>query len=290
MNGLTKSTVGLICCFMVLSTGFTQQPSTHTAAQVADNVYIVRGSLANTGFIVGEEEVLFIDAEMTTDAAKDMLDVMKQETSKPLTKLVLTHSDGDHINGIAGFPKGLEIYSSAEAKNEMIAEFKAQNRQNLMDYLPTQTFTDKMDIHLGSERIQLLHFGPAHTSGDTVVFIPDKKIAFVGDLVFLGMDPLIHRQKGGTSLGLIKNLQAILNLDADTFISGHNDVLSRKDVENVLKDIQGKVDKVRSLIQEGKSLGEAKEAFGIKEIPAKTGGFSFPSLVEVIYLELTAGK
>jgi cyclase len=275
---------------MVLSTGFTQQPSTHTATQVADNVYMIRGSLANTGFIVGEEEVLFIDAEMTADAAKDMLDLMKKETSKSLTKLVLTHSDGDHINGIGGFPKGLEIYSSAEAKNEMIAEFKAQSLQNLMDYLPTQTFTDKMDIHLGSERIQLLHFGPAHTSGDTVVFIPDKKIAFVGDLVFLGMDPLIHRQKGGTSLGLIKNLQAILNLDADTFISGHNDVLSRNDVENVLKDVQKKVDKVRSLILQGKSLNETKEAFGIKDIPAKAGGLSFPSLVEVIYLELTAGK
>jgi len=287
MNGLTKTTVGLICCFMMLSTGFTQQPATHTATQVADNVYMVRGSLANTGFIVGEEEVLVIDAEMTADAAKDMLDLIKKETSKPLTKLVLTHSDGDHINGIGGFPKGLEIYSSAEAKNEMTPEFKARN---LLDYLPTQTFTDKMDIHLGSERIQLLHFGPAHTSGDTVVFIPDKKLAFVGDLVFLGRDPLIHRQKGGTSLGLIKTLQAILNLDADTFISGHNDILSRNDVENVLKDVQEKVDKVRSLIQEGKSLGETKEAFGIKDIPAKAGGFSFPSLVEVIYLELTGGK
>ena len=290
MNGLTKTTAGLICCVMVLAPGFSQQPPDPVVKQVTDNVYMINTGIANTGFIVGETEVLVVDAEMTSDAAGTMLEVIKKITPKPVTKLVLTHSDGDHVNGIGGFPKGLEIYSSAEAKNEMAEEFKAQNLLNLLDYLPTKTFTDKMEIDLYPDTIQLLHFGPAHTSGDAVVFVPNKKLVFVGDLVFVGLDPLIHRHKGGTSSGLIETLQSVLSLAADKFIPGHNDVLSRNEIETVLKDVQEKADKVRSMVQEGKSMTETKEAFGIEDIPPKAGELNFPSLVEVIYLELTTGK
>lgn len=287
MNGLTKALTGFISFIMILSTGFAQPPSGHTANQVADNIYMLSGSMANTGFIVGEKEILVIDAEMTADGARDMLDVIQKTASQPVTKLVLTHSDGDHINGIGGFPKGLEIYASVGAKKEMEEEFKQPNLQALVAYLPTRTFSDKMEIDLDPEKIQLLYFGPAHTSGDTVVFIPDKKVAFVGDLVFTGRDPLIHRHKGGTAVGLIKTLQAILKLDADIFISGHSEVLSRTDIESALENIQEKVTKVQALVQSGKSLEETKEAFGIQTVPAKPGGYSFPSLVEVVYLELS---
>jgi len=290
MNGLTKAAAGFISFIITISIGYAQPSAGHTAQKVADNIYMIRGGMANTGCIVGKKEVLVIDAEMTADAAKDMLDVIKKTTSLPITKLVLTHSDGDHINGLEGFPKGLEIYASDGAKKEMEAAFKAPNQQSLQAYLPTRTFADKMEINLGTEKIMLLHFGPAHTSGDIVVFIPGKKVAFVGDLVFIGRDPLIHRVKGGTVLGLIKTLQEILKLDADTYISGHNDVLSKSDVENALGDIQEKVSKVREMIREGKSLKETKEAFGIQESPAKPGGFSFMSLVEVAYLELSGKK
>ncbi len=272
-----------------MNPGFAQQTSAIKAEPIADNVFMITGGIANAGFIIGDKEVLAIDAGMTADDAAKMLDTIKKTTEKPLTKLVLTHSDGDHINGIGGFPKGLEIYASEGARKEMAEAFEAPQLQGLKAYLPTQTFSEKMEIDLGSERIRLLHFGPAHTSGDTVLFLPEPKIAFIGDLVFLGRDPLIHRQKGGTSLGLIQSLQAILELDADRYVAGHNAILSRSDVEKALKNIQDKVSKVQSLVQDGKSLDETKKAFGIEESPAKAGGFSFPSLVEVIYLEL-AGK
>jgi glyoxylase-like metal-dependent hydrolase (beta-lactamase superfamily II) len=247
---------------------------------------MVTGGVANTGFVVGEREVLAIDAEMTADSAQKMIDLIKKTTDKPLTKLVLTHSDGDHVNGIGGFPKGLEIYSSEGAKKEMQEAFESPAQQQLKAYLPNHTFSGEMEIDLGNERIRLLHFGPAHTSGDIVLFLPDSKLAFVGDLVFLGRDPLIHRHKNGTALGLIKNLQSIFELDADRYVSGHNDILSRQDVEAVLKNMQDKVQEVRLHIRDGKSLDETKKAFGIEDPPAKAGGFRFPSLVETIYLEL----
>lgn len=287
MKRLTRTLFGLISCLMALNPGFAQQPSELKTEKISDNVYTVTGGIANTAFIVGTKEVLAIDAEMTADEAEKMIDAIRQTTPKPLTGLVLTHSDGDHINGIGGFPKGLEIYASEGTKSEMEEAFKSPELKELNAYLPTRTFSESMEIDLGTERVRLLYFGPAHTSGDTVVFLPDSKVAFVGDLVFLGRDPLIHRVKGGTCLGLIHSLQEILKLDAEKFIPGHNTVLSRDDVEGLLNSVEEKVAKVRMLVREGKSLKETKEAFGIEDAPAKPGGFSFPSLVEVIYLELS---
>jgi cyclase len=286
MTKVAKMALGILMISTSLCTGFSQQ-SAMTAEKITDNIYIVKGGIANTGFVVGEKEVAAIDAEMTADQAQKMIEEIKKVTPKPLTKLILTHSDGDHINGLTGFPKGLEIISSSTCKKEMEEAAKAPNAQALQAYLPTKTFSEKLEIDLGSERIQLLHFGAAHTSGDSVVFFPARKLAFVGDLVFIGRDPLIHRVKGGTSTGLIKTLQALISLDADRYIPGHGNVVAKTEVESAMKSLQEKQDKIKSLIQQGKTLGEVKTAFGIPDTPAKPGGMSFPSLVEVMYLELS---
>jgi cyclase len=291
MNAFSKVIFGVMFNLIVLNIGYSQQQSVITAEKIADNIYIVKGGMANTGFVVGEKEVMAIDAEMTADSAQKMIDEIKKVTPKPLTKLILTHSDADHVNGLVGFPRGLEIISSAEAKNEMAEAVKAPNSQALQAYLPTRTFADKMDIdfvYFVSERVQLLHFGPAHTSGDIVVFFPARKLAFVGDLVFIGRDPLIHRVKGGTSSGLIKTLQALLALNADRYVPGHGGIVTKRDIEGELKGLQEKQEKIKSLIREGKSLDEVKGAFGIPATSAKPGAMSFPSLVEVIYLELSS--
>ncbi len=287
MKIVTKLALGMTLSLIVLSVGFSQQPAAFTTEKIADNIYIVKGGVANTGFIVGEKEIVAIDAEMTADTAQKMIDEIKKVTPKPLTRVILTHSDGDHVNGLVGFPKGLEIIANAQAKKEMEEAVKQPNAQALQPYLPTRTFADKMELDVAPEHIQLLHFGPAHTSGDTVVFFPARKIAFVGDLVFIGRDPLIHRIKGGTSTGLIKTLQALLALDADKFVPGHGNIVVKSDIQTELKSLQEKQEKIRAMIKEGKSLNDVKTAFGISTAAPKPGGFSFPSLVEVMYQELS---
>ena len=151
--------MGALFSLIAGSIGFSQQQEAITAEKIADNIYIVKGGVANTGFIVGNREVVAIDAEMTADSAQKMIDEIRKVTAKPLTKLILTHSDGDHVNGLAGFPKGLEIISSAQAKNEMAEAFKAPNAQALQAFLPTRTFADKMDFDLDGTHPPAL-FGP----------------------------------------------------------------------------------------------------------------------------------
>jgi cyclase len=278
----------VLSSLMALGIGFAQMQSTAiTSEKITDHIYIVKGGMANTAFIAGDKEAVAIDAEMTAEQGQQMIAEIKKATPKPLTKIILTHSDADHVNGIAGFPRGLEIISSDVAKKEMEEASKAPNGQALAPYLPTKTFAEKMDLEIAPERIQLLHFGPAHTSGDTVVYFPARKLAFVGDLVFIGRDPLIHRIKGGSSTGLIKTLQALLKLDAEKFVPGHGNIVGKSDIEGELKTLQEKQDKVKSLIKQGKSLDEIKTAFGIPVAPAKPGGMSFPSVVEIMYQEFS---
>jgi cyclase len=281
-------------CVLIASQGLTpqsQQPAPITVQQVKDGIYMVKGgSGANTGFFIGKNSVLAIDAKMTANSSKQEVEEIKKLTPNPIRQMVITHSDGDHVNGLNGFPIGMKIMAHAQTKKDMEEAFKDTSLQALQAYLPNQVFSDPVfALALDGESIRLLYFGPAHTSGDLVVYFPAQKVAFVGDLVFIGRDPLIHRQKGGTSFGLVRNLKGILALDADTFISGHNDILGRKDVEGLLTSIEDKQQKIQALVKEGQSLDDIKKKLNVEERPSPTGR-RWMSLVEVIYLDITEKK
>lgn len=113
MKKLGMMALGFGAAWLVMSPGFSQQQSALTAEKIAGNIYIVKGGVANTGFVVGEKAVAAIDAEMTADSATQMIEQIRKVTSLPLTTLILTHSDGDHVNGLAGFPQGLEEVKTA---------------------------------------------------------------------------------------------------------------------------------------------------------------------------------
>jgi len=278
----------LILFFSLLSFTAQQQPAPVKASQVKGTIYEVKGGRgANCGFIIGEKEVLVIDAKMDKESAELMIAEVKKLTSNPIKYLVLTHSDGDHVNGLVGFSKGINIVAHHQTRKHMDEAFK-EPEQRL--YLPNQTFSKKLKLYLGNKVIKLFHFGPAHTNGDVVVYFPDEKMAFLGDLLFLGRDPLIHRHKNGSSFGLVKTLKAVLELDADTFVHGHGDIAQRSDVEGVIKSLEEKQTKIKALIEEGKSLEDIKKIFKVEDRPARPGRRRWLSLVEVIYLEITEKK
>jgi cyclase len=294
----TTITLPLFVLLTLIGLSFAQQPQPLTVQKIKGNAYMVKGGNgANTGFYIGGQEVLLIDAKMTADSMKQVIEEIKKVTSYPITRLVLTHSDGDHVNGLNGLPKGLKIYGHPQTKKDMEEAAKAANAQYLADYLPTETCSpctasreSAQTFAMGSAQVQLYYFGPAHTSGDLIVWFPAEKVAFVGDLAFVGRDPLIHRQKGGSSQGLVEILKNLVALNAEAYLTGHSDPLTRQDMESLYKSIAEKRDKVKALIAEGKSLDDIKQSFGVKDAPAQPGQPRFPSLVEIIYLELTDKK
>ncbi|MCX6138592.1 MAG: MBL fold metallo-hydrolase [Ignavibacteriales bacterium] len=256
-----------------------------TTEQIADHLYLVTGGDgANTGFYVAPGEVLVIDAKMTPESAKHFLATIVAASSNPVSTIILTHSDRDHVNGLPAMPKGIRIIAHANSRVHM--EEALQPGQDA-SFLPNLTFSDSLTLYAGAVPIHLLHFGPAHTNGDVIVFFPTLRTAFVGDLLFINRDPLIHLAKHGTSFGLVKVLNILLTLDADRFVSGHVQPVSKKEIIELKTAIEEKQNRIRALVAEGKSLSEIKKLYGVDDSPAKPGTMRFPSLAEVIYKELT---
>lgn len=267
---------------------YRQEPAPVTVHQVKGSIYEVKGgSGANCGFFIGEKEVLVIDAKMNEESAKAMIAEIKNLTPHPVKYVIITHSDGDHVNGLVGFPEDITVVAHHQTRKDMDQAFQDPY---LRTYLPDLTFSEKFKFFSGNNVVKLFHFGPAHTSGDVVVYFPEEKVAFLGDLLFLGREPLIHRHKNGSSFGLVKTLKNVLKLDAETFAHGHGDLASRSDIEGVIKSLEDKQAKIKTLIEEEKSLDEIKKAFGVEDRHAQPGRRRWLSLVEVIYLELTEKK
>ncbi len=256
--------------------------------KITEKIYQVQGgSGANCGVFLGKNETLVIDAKMSEETAKQMVEEIKKISTNPIVYLVLTHSDGDHVNGLPGFPPGTKIIAHENTRRDLDEAFKDER---LRAYLPQTIFSDKLELRVDDEPIWLLYFGPAHTSGDTIVFFPAQKVAFLGDLFFKGRDPLIHRHKNGSSFGLVKVLKAVLELDAEIFLSGHADKAVRSDVEALVRSIEEKQAQIQKLINEGKSLEEIKKIFHIENRPVQPGRPRWLSLPEIIYLEITDKK
>jgi len=258
--------------------------------KVKENLYFVRGGMAYNGFYVYEKGVVVIDSKMTADGTRQLVAEIAKITPLPITHILITHSDLDHVNGLEGYPKGAVILSSEATQKEMEEAFKDEKLAGLRPFLPAQTFTRTFSLRIGNELIDLIPVGPAHTAGDTVVYFHALKSAFVGDLAFVGRDPVIHRPKNGTSEGYARALETMIALDADTYLSGHNDPLTKSDLKSLLASIREKQEKVKAMAAEGKTLAEVRAAFGIPEPAAGATGRSFPSLAEIIYRELTEKK
>ncbi len=265
-----------------------QAPSGVVVENIRGSVYQVKGGAgANTGFFIGEKEVVVIDAKMTEASARQMTGEIRKLTTLPISFIAITHSDQDHVNGLVGFPGGIPIISHENTRVHMDKAFQSARERS---YLPNITFSQGLHLYpagTGHHRIEFFYFGPAHTDGDAVILFSREKVAFIGDLIFTDRDQLIHRHKSGNSSGLVKVLKSILELDADLFLSGHSDPVTKAQIRDHIRTIEEKQAKIRAMVAEGRTLADVKSAFNVDDRP---GGARWPSLVETIYLEETAKK
>ena len=255
-----------------------------TVKKIKDNIYLAEGGGGGSGIIIGRNGVIVIDVKTTPAAGKAIVEEVRKLTNKPITTVILTHSDGDHVNGIVSFPKGVTIIAHENDKKE-IEQAQAAGVRGVppKDYLPNKLVTQMRESDtIEGVKMTLIHIAPAHTSGDLAVYLPDDKVVFSGDLIGNG-DPLIHRQKNGNSEGWIQFVSALVQLDADTYVLAHADPATKAQVLANLKNAQDKRAKIAALVKERKSLDQVKQAFG--ESSANAG--RFPSFTETTYEELT---
>jgi glyoxylase-like metal-dependent hydrolase (beta-lactamase superfamily II) len=208
-----------------------------TFTKVSDRVYQALGGRgAQTGFVIGDDCVLVVDAKMDRKSQEDIFAEIARLTPKPVKYLVNTHGDADHINGNRYFPPTVAIIAHEGCRGDFLLPGRGGApsewaKPELAPFVPAITFLDRMNLHLGGVTVELHSFGAGHTTGDAVVYLPSEKIAFTGDQVSLPRAVYIHAYKGGNSFGHVRNLERMLaSLDADRFVTGHNGVTDRAGV------------------------------------------------------------
>jgi glyoxylase-like metal-dependent hydrolase (beta-lactamase superfamily II) len=260
-------------------------------ANIRDNVYWAEGGAGvNTGFIVGATGVIVVDAKTTDESQKEVLAEIAKITPKPVTTVIITHSD--HIKGISAFPSGVTIIAQENCKKEMEASHARDAAP--LDRLPTRTIAKDETLTIDGVHLRLLHWAPAHTSGDLIVYLPDQKIVFAEDLLVTDRPPddtPIHVGLQGSATGWFENVKGMLALDADTYVLGHGETLFTKDdARKKLALVQGKWDKIQAMVGQGKSLSDVKAVMGestAAPVPNAQGNMPEPSLTEIMYNEIT---
>jgi len=278
----------MLCLVFVVSFSMAQQEVEPVEfRKLSDRLYqIVGGQGANGGAFIGDDGVLIIDAKMDRSSVDQIIAGVKRLTDKPIQYLVNTHSDGDHISGNQYFPQTAVIIAHENCRNEFFHKLSdgsesPWNDPKMAPFLPSVTYREQMNVYVGSAKVELWHFGVGHTTGDTVVYFPNQKTAFLGDQIFLARPQLIHSYKGGNSFGHVRNLTKMLEtLDAERFCSGHGEVTDRATIERHIDQMKARQQKIQGLVKQGKTLEQIQAEFTEDE----------GRLVESIFSEIKASR
>jgi glyoxylase-like metal-dependent hydrolase (beta-lactamase superfamily II) len=198
---------------------------------------------------------------------EQVIEGIGQITDKPIKYLVSTHSDGDHVTGNRYFPQTVTFVAHENCRKDFFGPGRGGsppewNKPELSPFVPSLTFRDRMDIYLGSKKVELWYFGVGHTTGDIVLYLPEEKTAFVGDQIFLARPQLIHAHKSGNSFEHVQTLTRMLEaIDAERFCSGHSEMTDRDGIRNHIARMKKRQEKVKALVEKGKSIEEIKSEF-----------------------------
>jgi len=268
--------------------------------EVAEGVFAyLSGSgatgLANAGLVVGDGEALAIDSLMVPSLSRAFRRAIRRLTDAPVRYLVNTHHHIDHIGGNQFFrqaaivahkncrEEALAAGIPVEALAQRMPRFASGFRQ-LQLTPPQLIYENRLVLHLGGREVHLLHFGPGHTRGDTLVYLPRERVLFAGDIVFRYVTP---GPFDAHVTGWIRVLDRARQLDVQTVVPGHGPLGDRKALDEMRQYLAIVRREARKSFQEGLPAEEAARRL-------RLGGYyaawavpeRLPVLVRRLYMEL----
>ena len=207
---------------------------------------------SNAGLIVDAGESLLVDTLFDLRLTREMLAAMRAAEPRATARigtLVNTHSNGDHTFGNA-LVEGAEIVATAACADEMAREgpgallafqrrapelgalgayalhcFGAFRFDDIEVRLPTRRFSGRLELRVGSKRVELLEVGPAHTRGDLLVHVPADRVVFTGDILFIEGTPIVW---AGPVERWIQACRRIEAMDVEVVVPGHGPITDRR--------------------------------------------------------------
>jgi glyoxylase-like metal-dependent hydrolase (beta-lactamase superfamily II) len=239
---------------------------------------------SNSGLITGAGTSLMVDTLFDLALTEEMLAGITPVTdTNPLATLVNTHSDGDHMFGnqlLAA--RDVEIVAS-EAAAELITQEQVDALANLkkldgptgdfarhifapFDFegitatAPHRTFSGETSLDVGGREVQLIQVGPAHTPGDVLVHVPDARLLYAGDILFVGGTPIAW---AGPIDRWIAALDRILDMDVRTIVPGHGPISGKPQVSEMREYLVFVQAEARKRFDDGLSADEAIESIDL---------------------------
>jgi len=193
--------------------------------------------LNNTGFIVGGDGVMAVDTCFTERRARAFRDAIRSVTGLPVRVLVNTHHHGDHTHGNFVFRPEAMIIGHELCRKEIIetdlgtkALFPGVDWGEIEIAPPSVTFQNWMALHVDELRVELIYVGPAHTTNDVLVWLPERRVLFAGDILFNGGTPFALM---GSVAGWLEALDRLRSLRAERIVPGHGMVCGPEVIEDV---------------------------------------------------------
>ena len=221
----------------------------------------------NTGFVVGDRSVVSIDACSTQRRTRAYLDRIAAVTTAPVTTLINTHHHGDHTYGNCVFGPvtiiGHELCRAEVVNTGLLGNlgiWEPVDWGELRVTPPTVTFTDRLRVWSDDTPLEVSYVGqPAHTSNDSVIWLPDARVLFCGDLLFNGGTPFLLM---GSVTGAIEVLSKVIApIPARTIVPGHGELCGPDLIDTTVGYLRFVLDVARAGLDAGLSpLAAARTA------------------------------
>ena len=246
--------------------------------KITENLYLFFGLGGNIAVSIGDDGVLIVDDQIPSLIPK-IKDAIKEIGGGDLVYTINTHWHFDHAEGnLALDPKITKIISQSNAREYMakggLIDMVANriNQEPYPDYaLPVITYENGMTLYFNNEEIEIVHFGPAHTSGDSAVIFHNQNAVHFGDVFVTEGYPFIDVSSGGSIDGIINFLsKSITKLKPGAIIlPGHGEIATIQDVEDTITMLKTVRERILKMIDEGKSLQEVIDAKPTKDFDEK---------------------
>lgn len=183
--------------------------------------------LNNAGIVVSAGHSALVDTVATESRARRLRAAALDLSPEPPRMVINTHFHGDHTFGNFVFPEAV-VVGHERCRIEMLEAgllltgLWPDVKWGFIELVPPSlTYHESLTIHIGSIQAELVHIGPAHTSNDTVVWLPEQRVLFTGDLVMVGVTPFCPM---GSVAGSLAALERLRGFGARTIVPGHGPV------------------------------------------------------------------
>lgn len=213
--------------------------------------------------------VFLVDAQ-TSKRVAALDTALRRVTTAPVKWIANTHYHGDHTEGNAFYrARGAEVWAHRRvpvqaAKDTTIAALEWHRTPLDPAAMPTRLVDTREELTLGGVRVVLRHYGPAHTDGDLLTWLPEFNVLHIGDLFEVGAPPFVDWWVGGSLDGMIQVIDQVLTEVNETtrIVPGHGAVSTPADLRRYREMLVA----VQTRVRAGLAAGTAADTLGTSAV------------------------